>query len=154
MSLPTGNTAMDVFYARAILGIQENAAKNEIGKKYRSLAQRCHPDKLLGLSDLEKAPYIELFTMYYIAYEVLSKTNDDNSDNNDRQATLPPIALPEQVKQQQQQQQQQYAQHFQNGQWTVNGRNLQELFASTRQWEFYNDKIQRKRQREEDNVQV
>ena len=163
MSLPTVNTAMDAFYARAILGIKENATKKEIEKKYRSLARSHHPDKLLGLSDLEKAPYVELFTMYYNAYEFLTKTNDDDSDNNDRQATSPQVASPEHAKQQQQQQQQQqYAQHFQYGQWTVNGRNLQEFFASfasTQKWEFHNDRIQRKHQREEDlklrvNVQV
>jgi DnaJ-class molecular chaperone len=56
-----------------ILGIEKNASKSEISKKYRELALKYHPDKNINSTDFERKK--QLFNNISEAYEVLS---DDN----------------------------------------------------------------------------
>lgn len=67
-----------------ILGVNKDASKSEISKKYRELALKYHPDKNINSGDYEKKR--ELFNTISEAYEVLS--NDDKRKmydlNNDK----------------------------------------------------------------------
>ena len=54
------------------LGLQSNATKEEIKKKYKEIALTCHPDKLLNIKDeAEKNIKIEKFKTATIAYKKL-----------------------------------------------------------------------------------
>ncbi len=55
-----------------ILGVKSNASEDEIKKAYRRLANKYHPDKLLGLSDEEKDAAAAQLQRVKAAYEVLS----------------------------------------------------------------------------------
>lgn len=55
-----------------ILGVKSNASEDEIKKAYRRLANKYHPDKLLGLSDEEKDAAATQLQRVKAAYEVLS----------------------------------------------------------------------------------
>jgi DnaJ-class molecular chaperone len=55
-----------------ILGVSEQASKEDIKRAYRDIALSCHPDKLVNISDqVEKDKRIEKFKQATMAYERL-----------------------------------------------------------------------------------
>lgn len=69
-----------------ILGVDKNASKDEIKKKYRKLCLSYHPDKQQGKSDAEKKEAEEKFKEIAEAYNVLSddkkRAEYDNPSSN------------------------------------------------------------------------
>ncbi len=64
-----------------ILGVSDQASKEDIKKAYREIALSCHPDKLMNISDQsEKDKKIDRFKQATMAYERLS--SDDPYDAN------------------------------------------------------------------------
>jgi molecular chaperone DnaJ len=58
-----------------ILGVSKDASQEEIKKRYRTLALKMHPDRLVGKSDSEKKEVEKKFQEITGAYEVLSNEN-------------------------------------------------------------------------------
>lgn len=62
----------------SVLGINQDATKEEIKKAYKDIALSCHPDKLVNIQDAdEKQRRVERFKEATIAYEKL--TNNQNT---------------------------------------------------------------------------
>lgn len=55
-----------------ILGVKTNASDDDIKKAYKRLANKYHPDKLIGLSDDEKDAAAAALQRVKSAYDVLS----------------------------------------------------------------------------------
>lgn len=55
-----------------VLGVKTNASDEDIKKAYKRLANRYHPDKLLGLTDDEKEHAAVQLQRVKQAYDVLS----------------------------------------------------------------------------------
>lgn len=58
-----------------ILGVEKNASQDDIKKKYRFLALKLHPDRMVGKSDSEKKDAEKKFQEISNAYKVLSDEN-------------------------------------------------------------------------------
>ncbi|MFC0046911.1 cold adaptation protein ActJcold adaptation protein ActJ [Rheinheimera tilapiae] len=55
-----------------VLGVKASASEDEIKKAYKRLSNKYHPDKLLGLSDDEKAAAANALHQVKLSYDVLS----------------------------------------------------------------------------------
>lgn len=55
-----------------VLGVKSNASDDDIKKAYKRLANRFHPDKLLGLTDEEKTTAASQLQRVQQAYAVLA----------------------------------------------------------------------------------
>lgn len=67
-----------------ILGVEKNASQEDIKKKYRSLALKLHPDRMVGKSDLEKKDAEKKFQEITNAYEVLSNEKTRRNYDSER----------------------------------------------------------------------
>lgn len=68
----------------AILGINQNATKDEIKRAYREIALSCHPDKLLHITEeTEKQKKIEKFKQATISYNELQNNEKHCMDTDD-----------------------------------------------------------------------
>lgn len=61
-----------------ILGVNSDSGKDEIKKKYRDLAKKYHPDRMINASEKEKAEAEKKFREINDAYTILS---DDGKRN-------------------------------------------------------------------------
>lgn len=68
-----------------ILGVGKDASQEEIKKKYRSLALKMHPDRLVGKSQSEKKEAEKKFQEITNAYETLS--NEDSRKKYDLESS-------------------------------------------------------------------
>ncbi len=66
-----------------ILGVAKNASAEDIKKKYRSLALKMHPDRLVKKSDLEKKEIEKRFQEITNAYETLSNEKTRRQYDNE-----------------------------------------------------------------------
>ena len=57
-----------------VLGVKTNASDDDIKKAYKRLANKFHPDKLHGLSDVDKDAAAIQLQRVKAAYDVLSDT--------------------------------------------------------------------------------
>lgn len=65
----------------SVLGVKQDATKDEVKKAYRDIALQCHPDKLIHIQDSdEKQRRVERFKEATLAYEKL--TNNENNFQN------------------------------------------------------------------------
>lgn len=55
-----------------ILGVNSDSGKDEIKKKYRELAKKYHPDRMINASEKEKAEAEKKFREINDAYTILS----------------------------------------------------------------------------------
>tara|TARA_R110002126_G_scaffold15664_8_gene63926 strand:- start:107 stop:388 length:282 start_codon:yes stop_codon:yes gene_type:complete len=81
-----------------VLGVKTNASDDDIKKAYKRLANRFHPDKLLGLSDDEKALAAAQLQRVKQAYDVLSDPKQKSAfikDFNNVIVTDPTAAMQE-----------------------------------------------------------
>lgn len=64
-----------------ILGVSQNASKEEIKKAYKEIALACHPDKLGNIADpIEREKKIDMFKNATVAYETLTQNTQHSQD--------------------------------------------------------------------------
>lgn len=81
-----------------VLGVKTNASDDDIKKAYKRLANRYHPDKLLGLNDDEKEQAAGQLQRVKQAYDVLSDPKQKSAfikDFNNVIVTDPAAAMQE-----------------------------------------------------------
>ena len=67
-----------------ILGVNSDSGKDEIKKKYRELAKKYHPDRMINASEKEKAEAEKKFREINDAYTILS--DDEKRNEYDKMA--------------------------------------------------------------------
>ena len=67
-----------------ILGVNANSGKDEIKKKYRELAKKYHPDRMVNASEKEKTEAEKRFREINDAYTILS--DDEKRNEYDKMA--------------------------------------------------------------------
>ncbi|KKO45246.1 molecular chaperone DnaJ [Arsukibacterium ikkense] len=81
-----------------VLGVKTNASDDDIKKAYKRLANRYHPDKLLGLNEDEKEQAASQLQRVKQAYDVLSDPKHKSAfikDFNNVIVTDPAAAMQE-----------------------------------------------------------